>query len=95
MKGGFGFPVTAFKGSSPRAHSPAYRADTSRHKQDLIYILRRSELLWNKDQKQESLVLLRKAITILTFIITNESIEAVKIAYQDKQKELKLRLKNR
>lgn len=41
------------------------------------------------------LVQLRKAISILEFIIQNESIESVKKSYEDKMKELKGRLKNR
>lgn len=35
---------------------------------------------------------LRKAITILDFIISNESIEGLKTSYIEKQKELKERL---
>jgi hypothetical protein len=41
------------------------------------------------------LIQLRKAISMLEFIIQNESIESVKISYEEKIKELKGRLKNR
>lgn len=41
------------------------------------------------------LVLLRKAISILDFIIPNEATEQVQKAYIEKQKELKNRLKDR
>lgn len=41
------------------------------------------------------LVLLRKAITMLDFIIANEATEQVQKAYIEKQKELKNRLKDR
>lgn len=41
------------------------------------------------------LVLLRKAITLLDFIIANEATEEVRNAYTEKQKELKNRLKDR
>lgn len=91
----FGFP-----GSS--SNNTPYRADTSAKKGELINILTRSEKLWNEEKYEEStlcviagLVQLRKAISILEFIIPNESIESVKEAYTDKLKELKQRLKNR
>ena len=41
------------------------------------------------------LVQLRKAISILDFIIANEAIESVRATYSEKQKELKGRLKDR
>ena len=41
------------------------------------------------------MVQLRKAISILEFIIPNESIESVKVTYTEKLGELKQRLKNR
>lgn len=46
---GFGFPgkPTAPGGNSP---SPAYRADTSKQKSELITVLRRSEQLWNDEK---------------------------------------------
>ncbi len=50
---GFGFPSTG-RGPSPRPHSPTYRADTSKHKSDLIYILKRSETLWNNEKYEQS-----------------------------------------
>lgn len=49
----FGFPESR-RGVSPRPQSPTYRADTSKHKQDLIYILRLTESLWNKEQYDKS-----------------------------------------
>lgn len=55
-------------------NSPSYRADTSKHKRDLLDILKNSESLWKKERHEESLIELKKAITILKFIITNESI---------------------
>ena len=87
---GFGFP-----GSSGTNNTP-YRADTSSKKSELINILTRSEKLWNEEGKQEeSLVQLRKAISILEFIVANEAIESVKTAYEEKLKELRGRLKDR
>ena len=87
---GFGFP-----GSSGINNTP-YRADTSSKKSELINILTRSEKLWNEEGKQEeSLVQLRKAISILEFIVANEAIESVKTAYEEKLKELRGRLKDR
>ena len=87
---GFGFP-----GSSGGSNTP-YRADTSAKKSELINILTRSEKLWNEEGKQEeSLVQLRKAISILEFIVANEAIESVKTAYEEKLKELRGRLKDR
>ena len=63
---------------------------------ELINILTRSEKLWNEEGKQEeSLVQLRKAISILEFIVANEAIESVKTAYEEKLKELRGRLKDR
>jgi len=45
---GFGFPGQASGGSSSNSgSSPSYRADTSKHKSELINILRKSEQLWN------------------------------------------------
>jgi len=41
------------------------------------------------------LVQLRTAINLLDFIIANEAIESVKVAYTEKQKELKKRLDDR
>jgi hypothetical protein len=42
---GFGFPgKTNGTGSNP---SPSYRADTSKQKSELIFILKKSEQLWN------------------------------------------------
>lgn len=55
-------------------NSPAYRADTSKHKRELLDILKRSESLWKDQRTEESIVLLKQAITTLKFIITNESI---------------------
>jgi hypothetical protein len=42
---GFGFPG---KPVVPGTNSsPSYRADTSKHKSELVVILKRSEQLWN------------------------------------------------
>lgn len=41
------------------------------------------------------MVQLRKAISMLEFIVQNESIEQVKAGYEGKLKELRGRLKNR
>ena len=48
---GYGFPgkPTAPGGGSS---TPSYRADTSKHKAELINVLKRSEQLWN-DEKNE------------------------------------------
>lgn len=51
-----------------------YRADISKHKRELLDILKKSESLWKDERTQESIVLLKQAITTLKFIITNESI---------------------
>jgi|LakMenEpi03Aug12_release.lakeMendotaPanAssembly.Ray.scaffolds.fasta_scaffold439917_1 hypothetical protein len=45
MKGGFGFPSSGTGGSNQ--NKPSYKADTSKHKTDLIDILKKSERLWN------------------------------------------------
>lgn len=90
---GFGFPGS---GGSSNINNTPYRADTSAKKSELISILTRSEKLWNEEGKQEeSLVQLRKAISILEFIVANEAVESVKKAYEEKEKELKGRLKDR
>jgi len=57
--------------------------------------LERLEKLREYSPPHEGLVQLRKAISMLEFIIQNESIESVKISYEDKIKELRGRLKNR
>lgn len=44
---------------------------------------------------KSGLIQLRKGISMLEFIIQNESIESVKLSYEDKIKELRGRLKNR
>jgi hypothetical protein len=48
---GFGFPgkPTAPGGGS---NTPSYRADTSKQKSELIFVLKKSEQLWN-DEKTE------------------------------------------
>jgi hypothetical protein len=40
-------------------------------------------------------VLLRKAVSLIKYIISNEAVEAVKQAYSEKQKELERRLEDR
>jgi hypothetical protein len=47
---GFGFPTSAIRGGGA---PPPYRADTSKHKSELITALTLSEKLWNEDGKQE------------------------------------------
>lgn len=45
---GFGFPG---KSTGPNhSSSPSYRADTSKQKGELIYVLKKSEQLWNDDK---------------------------------------------
>jgi hypothetical protein len=46
MKGGFGFPSSG-NGGTNNQNKPTYKADTSKHKADLIEILKKSERLWN------------------------------------------------
>ena len=94
---GYTFPAYPNKLSPPNNNTPrpSFRADTSRHKQDLINTLRRSEQQWNDDRTEESLINLRKAINTIQFIIQNESIDLIKEEYEAKMKELKARLKNR
>jgi hypothetical protein len=45
MHGGFGFPD-----NSSHSTSGNYRADTSKHKTELILILKKSENLWTDDK---------------------------------------------
>lgn len=82
---GFGFPGQPV-GPAASNNTPAYRADTSKQKSELINVLKRSEQLWNDDKTEESLVQLRKGISMLEFIIQNEAIESVKASYSDKIK---------
>jgi len=49
---GFGFPGKPSNGSG--GSTPSYRADTSKQKGELIYVLKRSEQLWNDDKTEES-----------------------------------------
>jgi hypothetical protein len=49
---GFGFPGKAV---GPNNNStPSYRADTSKQKSELIFVLKKSEQLWNDDKCEES-----------------------------------------
>ena len=49
---GFGFPGKPAGGAG--GSTPSYRADTSKQKGELIYVLKRSEQLWNEDKTEES-----------------------------------------
>jgi vacuolar protein-sorting-associated protein 4 len=80
----FGLP----SGGNP----PSYRADTSKHKKDLLHVLKTSESLWHQEKYDDSLIQLKKAIDLLKFIVANETIENVKVAYEEKLKELEGRL---
>lgn len=49
---GFGFPGRPV---GPNNNStPSYRADTSKQKSELIFVLKKSEQLWNDDKCEES-----------------------------------------
>ena len=74
----FGFPGKKAEHSKPK---PTYRADTSSHKIQLVSTLRKSEHLWNDEEVERSLVMLRKAINLLEFIIQNESNDMIKSEY--------------
>jgi SpoVK/Ycf46/Vps4 family AAA+-type ATPase len=91
----YNFPGQPNKISPPNSNRPIYRADTSKHKRDLINTLRMSEQLWNDDRTDESLIHLRKAIATIEFVIQNESIEAIRVEYEIKLKELRGRLQSR
>lgn len=69
--------------------SAPYRADTSQHKKDLLDILKNSESLWRDEKVEESIIKLKKAIAILEFIISNESISTVKTSFEEKLVELR------
>jgi hypothetical protein len=43
---GFGFPGKV-NNNNISSNTPSYRADTSKQKSELIYVLKRSEQLWN------------------------------------------------
>lgn len=93
---GYNFPGQPNKISPPNDKKPPkYRADTSKHKRDLIATLRRSEQLWNEERTDESLIHLSKAISTIEFVIQNELIESVRTEYEIKLKELRARLKSR
>lgn len=51
---GFGFPGQPV-GPAASNNTPAYRADTSKQKSELINVLKRSEQLWNDDKTEESI----------------------------------------
>jgi hypothetical protein len=96
MKGGYGFPGEPSVQADNRSNNkPAYRADLSKHKQNLLDILKKSEQLWNDDRAEESSIQLRKAITTIEFIVQNESIGSIKAEYELKLNELKGRLTSR
>ncbi len=44
---GFGFPGKPATQGGGNSQPTSYRADTSKHKAELIHILKRSEQLWN------------------------------------------------
>jgi hypothetical protein len=44
---GFGFPGSSSGSNGSSNNTPSYRADTSKHKSDLIVVLKKSENLWN------------------------------------------------
>lgn len=46
---GFGFPGRPTGPSG--GNQPSYRADTSKQKSELIYVLKKSEQLWNDDKQ--------------------------------------------
>jgi hypothetical protein len=55
MKSGYSFPGQQARIlADNKANGTPYRPDTSKHKQNLITTLKRSEALWTNEQYEES-----------------------------------------